>query len=312
MRMLFVMDPLAAITAATDTSFDLMLHAQSRGHQIDYCVPEDLALHNGSLQVRSAPVQADEAAVQPIVLGEARDVEVGDYQVVWVRTNPPFDARYLWLTLMLETVRDRVLIINDPRGLREANEKLYACLFPQLMPETLVSSSKQRIEAFIASVGGEAVIKPLDGFGGDGVFSLRASDLNFKALIDMMTVGGKRLAMVQRFMPEVRHGDKRVLLLDGEPLGGMLRRPAAEALRSNLRAGGTALASEIDAADRRIIDAIAPRLRADGLWFVGIDIIGGKLTEVNVTSPTGIRQMSRLVGAPLSVRVIEWVERRLS
>lgn len=311
MRLLFVVDPVETLHAPSDTSFALMLCGQSRGHRIDVCQPEDLALVAGMLWVRSRRAVLDEAAAAPIALGVVEDLEVRHYDAVWIRTNPPFDDRYLWLTQMLETVRQHCFVLNDPRGLRDANEKLYACHFPELMPETLVTSDAARIERFVDELGGQAVIKPLDGFGGQSVFALRRGDLNFHAAIETLTHDGKRLAMVQRFMPEVHDGDKRILLLDGEPLGAMLRRPQAHDLRSNLRVGGTALRAAIDEADRRIIERLAARLRQDGLWFVGLDVIGGKLTEVNVTSPTGIRQMSRLLGEPLSERVLAWLEEKV-
>jgi glutathione synthase len=176
------------------------------------------------------------------------------------------------------------------------------------MPETLVTSDKVRIKAFMRQVGGKAVIKPLSGAGGDGVFLVKDDDLNVNAIIETVTHVGKRLAMVQSFLPAVVKGDKRILLLDGEPLGAILRVPQKDDVRSNIHIGGSVHATELDDDDRRIVAALAPRLRQDGLVFVGLDVIGGKLTEVNVTSPTGIQQMSRLMGQNLSARVIDWIE----
>jgi glutathione synthase len=180
------------------------------------------------------------------------------------------------------------------------------------MPETLVTSHRERIRRFVQQVGGRAVIKPLDGAGGEGVMALVEGDPNLRAIIDSVTLNGKRVAMIQRFLPEYKQGDKRILLLDGEPIGAVLRVPRADDIASNLRMGGSAQASAIDEADRRIIDTLAPRLRQDGLYFVGLDVIGGYLTEVNVTSPTGIQQIARLNGENVCRRVIEWAVRKVS
>ncbi len=180
--------------------------------------------------------------------------------------------------------------------------------FLSCMPETLVSSDKARINAFAVEMGGRAVIKPLSGAGGDGVFLLDQKDLNTNQIIETVTHGGARVAMVQAFLPEVVRGDKRILLLDGEPLGAILRVPRKDDVRSNIHVGGTVQACALDDDDRRIVAAVAPRLRADGLVFVGLDVIGGRLTEVNVTSPTGIQQMSRLSGQNLSAKVVDWIE----
>jgi glutathione synthase len=249
-------------------------------------------------------------ATQPILLGDPEDVVLEDVDAVFVRKDPPFDAMYLWSTLMLENLRGKTLVVNDARGLRDANEKLYACHFPELMPETLVAADKVRIREFVKDVGGKAVIKPIDGAGGEGIFAVTAGDQNANAIIEAVTQHGRRLAMVQRYLPEVRTGDKRILLLDGHPLGAILRVPREDDHRSNIHVGGSVVAAELDADDRRIVESISPRLRSDGLWFVGLDVIGGKLTEVNVTSPTGIQQMSRLMGVNLSARVVDWLEER--
>jgi glutathione synthase len=230
---------------------------------------------------------------------------------VLVRKDPPFGSEYLWLTLILEHLRGETLALNDPLGLRNANEKLYACHFPELMPPTIVDSDKRRIRAFVEEVGGLAVIKPVDGHGGEGVFRLSNADKNANALIETVTRHGRRIAMVQAFLPAVERGDKRILLVDGDPIGAILRVPRADDVRSNIHVGGTVTAAEIDADDRRIIETIGPRLVRDGLWFVGLDVIGGKLTEVNVTSPTGIQQMSRLSGTNVEARVIDSLERKV-
>lgn len=310
MRFLFVMDPPSTVLVDEDTSFALMLEAEARGHLVDHALMTDLFLEGGRAFAKVRRASMSRTAASPITLGAVETVLLENVDAVFVRTDPPFDENYLWGTQILETLRGKTLVVNDPRGLRDANEKLYACHFPELMAETLVTNDKARIKDFVARVGGKAVIKPLSGAGGAGVMMLSEGDLNTNAIIEATTHGGKRVAMVQRFLPDVRTGDKRILLLDGEPLGAILRVPRADDVRSNIHVGGSVVAAELDEHDRRIVERLAPRLREDGLYFVGLDVIGGKLTEVNVTSPTGIQQMSRLDDANYCARVMEWTERR--
>jgi len=310
MRFLFVMDPPANIKFEGDTSFALMSEAQARGHRVDHCLPTDLFLVGSTLHahVRRASMQPD--PVEPIALAQGEDVNLETVDAVLVRTDPPFDTNYLWTTLLLEHLRGKTLVVNDPRGLRDANEKLYTCRFPELMPETIVTSHRDRIRNFVQQVGGRAVIKPIDGAGGEGVMALMDGDPNLRAIIDNVTMNGRRLAMVQRFLPEYKQGDKRILLLDGEPIGALVRVPRSDDIASNLRMGGTAAQGGVDELDRKIIARIAPSLRKDGLYFVGIDVIGGLLTEVNVTSPTGIQQMTRLNKENVPAVVIEWLVKK--
>lgn len=307
MRFVFVMDPPTSIKVDSDTTFALMLEAQAQGHRVDHCLPRDLFLVGGVLHGRVRRAHLQEDPVEPIALAQGEDVNLEGVDAVLVRTDPPFDTSYLWTTLLLERLRGKTLVANDPRGLREANEKLYTCLFPELMPETMVTSHRERIRSFVAQVGGRAVIKPIDGAGGEGVMALIEGDPNLRAIIDSVTHNGQRVAMVQRYLPEYKQGDKRILLLDGEPIGALLRVPRLDDIASNLRMGGTAHASQLDEADQKIIARIAPRLREDGLYFVGIDVIGGLLTEVNVTSPTGIQQISRLNRENVPAKVIDWL-----
>jgi glutathione synthase len=310
MHFVVIMDPVATVNPVGDTTFALMEEAQRRGHRVDHCLNSDLFLDGGRLFARVAQATWSRTAPVPVALAAPEDVSLHDVDAVFVRTDPPFDDNYLWCTLLLDRIKAETLVLNDPKGLREANEKLYTTLFPQLMPETIVTNHKQRIKQFITRVGGHAVIKPLGGRGGEGVLVLRTGDPNINAIIEATTLDGRRLAMVQIFMPEVRVGDKRILVLDGKPLGAILRVPSSEEVRSNLRVGGTAVKAELDAADLHIVQTLAPRLRSDGLWFVGLDVIGGKLTEVNVTSPTGIQSMVKLDDKPYCGTVIEWVEAR--
>ncbi|MEM1414631.1 MAG: glutathione synthase [Myxococcota bacterium] len=308
LRVVFVMDPVDTVIVDEDTTFALMLEAQNRGHRVDFCTYADVALRDGRPQarIRRATLQRDPA--EPMLLADPEPVDLAKVDAIFVRKDPPFDANYLWLTLVLERLRGTTLVVNDPQGLRNANEKLYACHFPEVMPPTLVSADKAGIKAFMEDVGGKAVIKPVDGHGGEGIFALVDGDKNVNAAIETVTHHGRRVAMVQAYLPEVVEGDKRILLIAGEPLGAILRVPKGDDLRSNIHVGGSVVATEITATDQRIIDAVRPRLAADGLWFVGLDVIGGRLTEVNVTSPTGIQQMSRLSGENCEARVIEWLE----
>jgi glutathione synthase len=311
MRFVVIMDPISTVHAEADTTFALMEEAQKRGHRVDHCLNNELYLDGGRTYARVAQAKLDRSDALPIKLGALEDISLHDVDAVFVRTDPPFDDNYLWCTLLLDRVKADTLVLNDPHGLRKANEKLYACDFPELMPETIVTSDKQRIKKFVTRVGGQAVIKPLGGRGGEGVMVLREGDPNVNPIIEATTLNSTCLAMVQVFLPEVKTGDKRILLLGGEPLAAVLRVPAAEEVRSNLRVGGRAVQASVDAADRRIIETLGPRLREDGLWFVGLDVIGGKLTEVNVTSPTGIQSMERLDNQPYSARVIDWVEAKV-
>ncbi|HET8932143.1 MAG TPA: glutathione synthase [Polyangiales bacterium] len=311
MHFVVIMDPVSIVNPEADTTFALMEAAQARGHRVDHCLNTDLYLDGGQLFARVARATMQRKATPCIALSAPEDISLHEVDAVWVRTDPPFDDNYLWSSLMLDRIKPDTLVLNDPHGLRQANEKLYACYFPELMPETLVTSHKSRIKEFVARVGGQAVIKPLGGRGGEGVLVLKNGDPNINAIIEATTLEGRRAAMVQVFLPAVKIGDKRILLLDGEPIGAILRVPSGDDIRSNLRVGGTAVKAELDEADKKIISTLAPRLRQDGLWFVGIDVIGGKLTEVNVTSPTGIQSIERLDNLPVSARVIEWIEKKV-
>jgi glutathione synthase len=313
MRIAVIMDPIESILVDRDTSFALMLAAQARGHEVYYLAQRDLWYDGRQLRALAHPVTLQRAEPpEHIRLGAAQDIAVNSLDAVLVRTDPPFDQAYLQTTQFLELVRDHVCLINDPRGLRDANEKLFALHFRDLMPRSIVASSSARMEAFVDDLGGRAVIKPLNGAGGRGVMILDRSDLNFHAIIETATVEGSVPVVVQEYLPAVRQGDKRILLLDGEPLGAILRVPRADEARSNLHVGGKAEPAELTPDDERIIRSLAPHLRATGLYFVGIDVIGGKLTEVNVTSPTGIQEMSRFTGVDLAATVISWLEQRVA
>ncbi len=311
MRIVFVMDPVEKVHVDEDTSFAIMLEAEAQGHRVDHCLVRDVNLREGRVfaTVRRATMRRVREA--PIVLGDPERLCLEDVDAVFIRKDPPFDREYLWLTLLLEHLRGKTLVLNDPQGLRNANEKLYACRFPEVMVPTIVDSDKARIRAFLAEIGGKAVIKPVDGHGGESIFQLHEGDKNLNALIEAVTRHGTRVAMIQAFIPAVTEGDKRILVLDGEPLGAILRVPRADDVRSNIHVGGSVVATGLTDADRRVVAAVRDRLRAEGLVFVGLDVIGGYLTEVNVTSPTGIQQMSRLAGENLCAPVVRWIEDRV-
>ncbi len=312
MRFVFVMDPVSTVIVDEDTSFALMLEAQARGHRVDHCLPSDVGLRGRRVvaRVRQASMQLDPE--KPITLGEPEDIDLVDVDAVFIRQDPPFADAYLWLTLVLDHLEGSTLVVNSPRGLREANEKLYAHHFPEIVPPTIMTSHKDEIERFLSDVGGKAVIKPIDGHGGESVFLLTQGDSNLNALIESVTHLGARNAIVQALIPEVYdEGDKRILLVDGELLGVVGRVPGKGDLRSNVHVGGSAAPAELSEADHEIIETIRPRLVADQLFFVGLDVIGGKLIEVNVTSPTLLQQMSRLCGENLSAAVIDRLEEKV-
>jgi len=310
MRLLYIMDPVESILPDKDTTFAFLQGGERRGHENYHALLRDLYIARG--EVRARVRRARTVATDPCVelTDAADDAAVAEFDAVLIRKDPPFDQAYLYATLMLERARGKTLILNDPRGLRDANEKLYALNFPEFTPRTLVTADRDLLLRFTEEVGGQAVIKPLDGAGGSGVLGLTTGDRNARGIVDMLTHEGRQLAMVQEYLPAVRVGDKRVLLLDGEPLGAILRVPRSDDLRSNIHVGGSVVPAELTGRELEMVRAIAPRLRADGLVFVGLDVIGEKLTEVNVTSPTGIQQLARFSGSKPEEKVIAWIEER--
>lgn len=315
MRFLYVMDPMDRIVPDKDTTFAFLRAAEARGHQSFHAVPEAVFAKAGTIGVHARQITG--IAPFPQVssswtLGPSTHVPVGDFDAVFIRKDPPFDAAYLYLTHLLEQVAGKTLVVNRPRGLRDANEKLYTLNFAQFMPTTLVASSPAQILAFVEEVGGEAVLKPLDGAGGTGVFMLRTADKNARGLVDMLTFEGRRLAMVQQFLPAVTAGDKRVLLMGGKVLGGINRISRSDDFRSNIHVGGRVEPVQVTPEEQALVATIAPKLAEDGLYFVGLDLIGGKLTEVNVTSPTGIQELSAHLSRDVTADVIEWVETRVT
>ena len=307
MRFVYVMDPMDRVVPDLDTTFAFLRAAQGRDHESLHCEPRDLFVREGELFARVRELTVSNAAPH-VTFGASSTVRVADVDAVFIRKDPPFDNMYLMTTLLLERVRGKTLLVNDPRGLREANEKLYTLNFLELMPRTLVASNEEEIFAFAKHVGGTAVIKPLDLAGGAGVLMLREGDKNARSIVQLLTEDGRRFVMVQEYLPAVEKGDKRVILLGGKILGAINRVPRSDDLRSNIHVGGSVEPYTITAAEETIAARLAPKLAEDGLYFVGLDVIGGRLTEVNVTSPTGIQQLSQHFGRDVAVDVIAWVE----
>jgi len=306
--MLFIMDDRSSAEVATDSTIAIVEAALMCGHVVEVCGAEDLWLDGEHVLTTAQGVLG---LTDPVVLlGAPRERSVRRYDVVFMRKNPPVDQAYLCATWLLDRVRPDVLLVNDPRALRDANEKLYILNFAAAAPRTMASRSCERLHAFLADQGGEMIIKPIDGFGGAGVFHVRADDPNTTALLEIMTGGGQRMLIAQEYLPAARRGDKRVLLLDGEILGCILRVPPSGETRANLHAGGTAQLADLTTGEREICAQVARRCVHDGLLLVGLDLIGGRLTEVNVTSPGGLRMLAQLGQASPADRVIDWTERR--
>jgi glutathione synthase len=301
------MDPIARINIRGDSTFALLLEAQKRGHSISYYTPDKLSLHSEELV---APVQLltvrDEIG-DHFTLGEAKREPLTNFDVVLLRQEPPFDIAYITSTYFLERIHPKTLVVNDPASVRNAPEKLFVMNFPQLMPPTLISRDLDEINSF-RDQHGAVVMKPLHGHGGAAVFRVMPQDMNFGSLFDMFLVTFREPWVIQRFLPEVKHGDKRIILVDGEFAGAVNRVPAPDDLRSNMVRGGAAQATELSPREREICDTLGPALRERGLLFVGIDVIDGNLTEINVTCPTGIRAIAKLGGPDVAARTWDVIE----
>jgi glutathione synthase len=301
------MDPIARINIRGDSTFALLLEAQKRGHALSYYTPDKLSLRGEELV---APVQAlivrDEIG-NHFTLGEPRREPLAAYDVILLRQDPPFDLAYITSTHFLERLHPKTLVVNNPASVRNAPEKIFVMDFPDLMPPTLISRDLDEINSF-RKEHGAVVMKPLHGHGGAAVFRIMPQDMNFGSLFDMFSVTFREPWVIQRFLPEVKHGDKRIILVDGEFAGAVNRVPAADDLRSNMVRGGAAQATELSDREREICARLAPKLRERGLLFVGIDVIDGHLTEINVTSPTGIRAIARLGGPDVAAKIWDAIE----
>ncbi|MCS6781756.1 MAG: glutathione synthase [Gloeomargarita sp. SKYBB_i_bin120] len=317
MKLAFVIDPLERLDPGHDSTVALMEAACQRGHEVWVTTIDQLSVQDGQTWAWLRPVQIQPVRLQQgryeipqpwYRLGEPAHLALGEMTAVWMRKDPPVDTAYLWATYLLDHVPPGTLVLNRPSALREANEKMYALRFPHLLPPTLVTSQLTFIRKFLARYG-PAVLKPLGGKAGEGILYLDPADRNVASLVELSTAG-RLPVMVQMYLPEIRQGDKRVILLDGEPIGAVNRIPSGHDFRGNMAVGGQAVAAEITPRDREIAAHLRPALQAAGLYFVGIDIIGGYLTEINVTSPTGIREIDRLSGTQLGQTVIAWLEEK--
>ncbi|WP_374249311.1 glutathione synthase [Thermomonas sp.] len=307
-----VMDPIGSIKTAKDSTFAMLLEAQRRGHRLHYVRPGGLAVRDGRAVATVAPLAVREAQGDHYTLGDWGTLEFGPGQAVLMRTDPPVDAAYLHDTQILGLAQAQgALVVNDPQGLRDFNEKLAALLFPQCCPPTLVSRDAAALKAFVQAQG-EAVLKPLDGMGGRSIFRARAGEANLNVILETLTEGGRHLAIAQRYLPEIVDGDKRILLVDGEPVDYCLARiPQGDEFRGNLAAGGRGEGRPLSARDRWIAAQVGPEMKRRGMLFVGLDVIGDSLTEVNVTSPTCIRELDAQFGLNIAGRLFDCIESRL-
>jgi glutathione synthase len=303
------MDGLETIKPGMDSTAAIVGAAHTRGHSVDICTGEQLALSDGRPVAPVRLVTAMTDTELPI-LGDTRPKQPLDhYDAVLMRKNPPFDRKYFLQTLILERLRGECLLVNDPRALRDVNEKLAILDFPDAIPRTLVSRQIPDLQAFLEECDGDIVVKPLDGFSGHGVLRVTAKDPNRDALLELATDEGTRLTMAQSYIIGAEEGDKRVLMLDARAIASFLRRPAPGLLRGNTRVGATLEPSPLTARDEQICAIVGPHLRELGLFFAGIDIIGGYLTEINVTSPGGIRELTKVTGERVEGLVVDWLER---
>ncbi len=305
------MDPIETVNIDTDSTFAVALEAQARGHALYHYLPRALALRDGRLTAQARPLEVKRERGRHYRLGAETTLDLAAMDVILMRQDPPFDMAYITATHLLEHVRDEVLVVNDPVSVRNAPEKLFATHFEGLMPPTLITADRDEILAFRREHR-EIILKPLFGNGGAGVFHLLPEDDNLNALLELFTQLYREPIIVQRYLPEVRQGDKRIILIEGEPLGAVLRVPPAGEARANLHVGGKAAKTALTPREREICAAIGPALRAQGLVFVGIDVIGDYLTEINVTSPTGIQEIDRLDGVRLEARVWDAIEARFA
>jgi glutathione synthase len=303
------MDPIERINIRGDSTFALLLEAQARQHDIAYYTPDRLALRGSEVFATVRPLQVRDQEGEHFKLGEPERVDLARFDVVLLRQDPPFDLAYITTTHLLERVRRTTLVVNEPAEVRNAPEKMFVTQFPDLMPPTLITRDLAEIKAFRSEYG-DIVMKPLYGKGGEAVFRLAREDLNFGSLYDLFAATFREQWVVQKFLPAVKDGDKRIILVDGEFAGAVNRVPAPDDLRSNMVRGGTPKETDLTPREREICTRIGPPLRERGLLFVGIDVIDGYLTEINVTSPTGIRAVKNLGGPDVAAMIWDRIERK--
>jgi glutathione synthase len=301
------MDPIERINIRGDSTFALLLEAQERGHALSYYTPDRLVLRDGKVAAAVQPLEVRDSAGNHFTLGTARPAALSSFDVVLLRQDPPFDLAYISSTHMLERLQPKTLVVNDPAQVRNAPEKVFVTEFPDLMPPTLVTRDLDAIKVFRAEMG-DIVMKPLYGKGGEAVFRIGRDDLNFGSFYDLFATMFREPWVVQKFLPAIRNGDKRIILVDGDFAGAVNRVPAADDLRSNMVRGGVPKATDLTARERDICTRLGPALRERNLLFVGIDVIDGFLTEINVTSPTGIRAVKSLGGPDIAALIWDKIE----
>lgn len=310
LRVACQMDPIDRIDIRGDSTFALLLEAQRRGHEIFYYLPQHMALLGPKLIARGSSLRVEDKVGSHYRVDNARTENLADWDVVLLRQDPPFDMAYITSTHLLERIHPKTLVVNDPGHVRNAPEKVFVLDFQDLMPPTLVTRNPEDVKAFRAEYK-DIIIKPLYGNGGASVFRLGPEDTNFNSLIELFQTVFREPFMVQQYRPEVRAGDKRIILVDGEVVGAINRVPAADETRSNLHVGGQAVSTELTPRDREICTRIGPELKRRGLLFTGIDVIGPYLTEINVTSPTGIRQIKNFGGPDVAALIWDAIEQKV-
>jgi glutathione synthase len=305
------MDPIASINPAADSTFAMMLEAEVRGHRLDYYTTSTLGLRDNRLSAEVAPVRVfDRPRGEHFALGEARRQDLSAYDVLLMRQDPPFDMNYTTITHLLERIHPKTYVVNPPAAVRNAPEKILVTEFPELMPPTLVTRDRKLIQEF-RKEHGNIIVKPLYGNGGAGVFFIEEGSHNLTSLLELFETAFHEPFMVQRYLPEVRQGDKRIIIVDGEAVAGLNRIPSEGEARSNLHVGGRPELSPLTDREREICATIGPRLKELDMIFVGIDVIGGYLTEINVTSPTGIREIKRFGGPDIAPLIWDAIEKRV-
>jgi len=308
-KVAFQMDPIDRIDIRGDSTFALLLEAQARGHDLFYYTPQNLALRNDELMAHGHTLKVEDTEGSHYTLSDPRTVDLGDLDVVHLRQDPPFDMSYITTTHLLERVHPETLVVNDPAHVRNAPEKVFVLDFLDLMPPTMVTRSLDDVRAFRAEYR-DIIIKPLYGNGGEAVFFLKKDDTNLASLVELFQLMLREPFMVQQYLPQVREGDKRIILIDGKLAGAINRVPAPDETRSNMHIGGTPKPVDLTPRDHEICERLGPELKKRGLIFVGIDVIGDYLTEINVTSPTGIREVKRFGGNDLAAMIWDVIEER--
>lgn len=308
-----VMDPISGINPRKDSTFAMLLAAQARGHILYYLETRDLELSGGRVLGHLRRIELKDAVNDWYTLGDPHTMPLAHLDAILMRLDPPVNDTYLYTTYLLELAqRDGVLVLNDPRSLRDANEKLFTSYFPELVPPTLVSATPARILEFLGEHG-DIVVKPLNGLGGANVFRITAGDPNTNVILEILTQRGREFTMAQRYIPAIIKGDKRILMIDGEPIPYALARiPKEGELRGNLAAGGRGIGRALSPRDLEICAQVGPELHSRGLLFVGLDVIGDYLTEINVTSPTCIRELEAAYQIPIAARLIDVIEARVA